>query len=96
MEGAVGHQGGVVQCAKGGFETYLAPVLATERLPDSFWAVTSHAMSELARPRTGLSVAAMAFCFFHIKVRVAGRTAEEMMTPTVSLVRSGRFLPKRL
>jgi len=71
--------------------TYLAPVLATERLPDSFLAVTSQAIRELARPRTGLRVAAIAFCFFHISVRVAGRTAEEMMTPTVRDVRCMRF-----
>lgn len=69
---------------EGGKElTYLAPVLATEMLPDSFLAVTSQAIRELARPRTGLRAAAMAFCFFHIRVRVAGRTAEEMMTPTI-------------
>lgn len=59
------------------------PVLAMERLPDCFLAVTSHAMRELARPRIGDRVAAIMFCLFHISVRVAGRTAEEIITPII-------------
>lgn len=56
-------------------------MLLTERLPDCFLAVTSQAISELARPRMGERVAAMVFCLLHIRVRVAGRTAELMITP---------------
>ena len=61
--------------------TYLLPVLATERLPYSFLAVTSQVVREQIRPRTGVSVAAIIFCFFHIRVRVAGSTAELIITP---------------
>ena len=64
-----------------GYDTYLLPVLATERLPYSFFAVTSHAIKEQASPRTGESAAAAKFCLFHISVNVAGSTAEEIMTP---------------
>ena len=38
-------------------------------------------MREHARPRKGVNVAAIMFCLLHIKVSVAGKTAEEMMTP---------------
>ena len=64
-------------------ETYLLPVLSTERLPYCFLAVTSQAMRELMRPRIGDRVAAMVFCLLHIRVRVAGRTAELMITPII-------------
>ena len=62
---------------------YLLPVLSTLRLPNCLFAVTSQAIRELARPRIGERVAAMVFCLDHISVRVAGRTAEEMMTPII-------------
>ena len=64
-----------------GWNTYLLPVLATDRLPYSFLAVTSHAINEQASPRIGESAAAAKFCLFHISVNVAGNTAEEIMTP---------------
>ena len=59
----------------------LAPVESTEMLPNSFEAVTSHAMREQQSPSGGVRVAAHLFWPDHIKVRVAGSTAEEMMTP---------------
>ena len=62
---------------------YFAPVLATERVPYCFLAVTSQAIRAQARPSMGVRAAAARFCFFHIRVRVAGRTAEPMMTPWV-------------
>ena len=64
-------------------KTYLLPVLVTERLPYCFFAVTSQAIREQVRPRTGLRVAAIMFCLLHIRVSVAGRTAEEIMTPII-------------
>lgn len=63
--------------------TDLLPVLSTERLPYCFLAVTSQAIRELVRPRIGERVAAIMFCCFHIRVKAAGRTAEEMMTPII-------------
>lgn len=63
--------------------TYFLPVLSTERLPYCFLAVANQAIRELARPKMGESVAASIFCLPHIKVRVAGRTAEDMMTPII-------------
>ena len=62
---------------------YFAPVLATERLPPSFLAVTSQAIKEQDNPRMGARVAAILFCLLHIRVRTAGMTAEEMMTPII-------------
>ena len=62
-------------------KTYLLPVLATERFPVCFFAVTSQAVREQMRPRKGVKVAATVFCLLHIRERVAGRTADEMMTP---------------
>lgn len=64
-----------------GCNTYLLPVLATDKLPYSFFAVTSHAINEQASPRIGESAAATRFCLFHISVNVAGSTADEIMTP---------------
>ena len=59
-----------------------APDVATEMTPSlSLEVVTSHAVILHARPRIGERVAAMRFWPFHIRVRVAGKTAEEMMTP---------------
>jgi hypothetical protein len=59
-----------------------APEVATEMTPLlSFEVVTNQAVRLQARPRIGLSVAAQKFWPFHIKVNVAGSTAEEMMTP---------------
>lgn len=59
----------------------MAPVLATDRLPPCFFAVTSQAIREHTRPKMGERVAAARFCLLHIRVRVAGTTADEMMTP---------------
>ncbi len=59
----------------------LAPVLLTERSPPSFFAVTSHAISEQTNPRGGLKVAACQLNPDHMRVKVAGITADEMMTP---------------
>ena len=42
--------------------TYLLPVLATERFPYCFFAVTSQAIKEHARPSTGDKAAAARFC----------------------------------
>ena len=42
----------------------LAPVLSTDRLPPSFFAVTSQAMREQVSPRIGLRVAAIIFSVF--------------------------------
>ncbi len=61
--------------------THLDPVLATLRSPNSLFAVTSQAIKAHAKPRIGLSVAAIIFCLLHIRVKVIGRTADEMMTP---------------
>ncbi len=66
---------------RGNGETCLLPVLSTERLPDCFLAVTSQAIRELMRPRIGERVAAIMFCCFHMRVRAAGRTADEIITP---------------
>jgi hypothetical protein len=60
----------------------LAPLVATVITPSfSFDVVTSHAMILQQRPKIGDRVAAHLFWPFHISVRVAGSTAEEMMTP---------------
>lgn len=59
----------------------LAPVHVTESSPHSFLAVTSHAMSEQTKPRGGLKVAACQLKPDHMSVKVAGTTAEEIMTP---------------
>ena len=64
-----------------GVTTYFAPVLATDRSPPCFFAVTSQAINEQTRPRIGESAAAARFCLLHIKVSVAGTTAEDMITP---------------
>ncbi len=56
-------------------------MLSTVRLPFCFLAVTSQVIKELMRPRMGERVAAIVFCCFHIRVRAAGRTAEDIMTP---------------
>ncbi len=40
-------------------------------------------MRELTRPRIGERVAAIVFCLLHISVRVAGMTAELIMTPII-------------
>jgi hypothetical protein len=60
----------------------LAPDVATEITPSfSLDVVTNQAVRLHMRPKMGLSVAAILFWPFHINVRVAGRTAEEMITP---------------
>jgi len=60
----------------------LAPDVSTEMTPSlSFEVVTSHAVKLQQRPRMGLKVAAQKFWPFHIKVNVAGSTAELMITP---------------
>lgn len=61
----------------------LAPVLSTVRSPPSFFAVTSQAMREQTNPRGGLKVAACQLRPDHMRVRVAGITAEEMITPII-------------
>lgn len=61
----------------------LPPVLSTERLPDSLLAVTSQAIREQTRPRIGDKVAATMFCPDQRRVRAAGKTAEDMMTPII-------------
>ena len=61
--------------------TYFAPVLSTDNDPPCFLAVTSHAIREHMRPRMGERAAAARFCLLHIRVKLAGSTAEEMMTP---------------
>jgi hypothetical protein len=68
-----------VACWSG--KTYFAPVVATVRTPPSFLAVTSQAIREQAKPRTGVKVAAAQLCLLHISVKLAGSTAEEIMTP---------------
>ena len=67
------------------WRAYFAPVLATDREPPCLFAVTSQAMREHARPKTGEMVAAARFCLLHIKVNVAGTTADEIITPCHSL-----------
>ena len=62
----------------------LEPVHATSMEPQVLLAVTSQAMRATQRPRGGVSVAAHLLCPAHIKVRVAGMTAEEMMTPIMT------------
>jgi hypothetical protein len=60
----------------------LAPDVSTVMTPSlSFEVAMSQAGILQQSPRTGERVAAHLFWPFHIKVRVAGRTAEEMMTP---------------
>jgi hypothetical protein len=60
----------------------LAPDVATLITPSlSLEVVTNQAVRLQMRPRMGLRVAAQKFWPFHIRVNVAGRTAEEMMTP---------------
>jgi hypothetical protein len=61
----------------------LAPKLSTLRVPLRLWAVASHAINEQASPRGGLSMAAHLFCLLHSRVRAAGRTADETMTPII-------------
>jgi hypothetical protein len=60
----------------------LAPDVSTLMTPLlSFEVVTNQAVRLHASPRIGLSVAAQKFWPFHIKVSVAGKTADEIMTP---------------
>jgi hypothetical protein len=61
----------------------LAYVEATERLPLSLFAVTNHAVREQNSPKIGVAVAATTFCRFHMRVRVAGMTAEDTITPII-------------
>lgn len=65
----------------GNGSTYFAPVLSTDRSPPCFLAVTSHAINEQIRPKMGERAAAARFCLLHIKVKQAGITADEMITP---------------
>jgi len=62
-------------------KAYFALVLSTVRTPLSFLAVTSQAVKEQAKPRIGVKVAAAQLCLLHISVKLAGSTAEEIMTP---------------
>lgn len=60
----------------------LAPEVATVMTPSfSLEVVTSQAVILQHNPRTGERVAAHLFWPFHMRVRVAGRTADEIMTP---------------
>ena len=61
--------------------TYLEPVHSTFRLLQVDLAVTNQAMRATISPSTGDRAAATQFWSFHIKVRVAGSTADEMMQP---------------
>ncbi len=61
--------------------TYLDPVQSTSNPPQVRLAVTSQAMRATASPRGGDKAAAIQFWSFHIKVKVAGSTADEMMQP---------------
>jgi len=58
-----------------------APVLSTLRLPNCFFAVTSQAIKLVARPRTGDKVAASMFWRLQSRVREAGSTADDTITP---------------
>lgn len=60
----------------------LAPEVSTVMTPSlSLAVVTSQVVMLQHNPRTGERVAAHLFWPFHIRVRVAGRTADEIMTP---------------
>lgn len=60
----------------------LAPEVATVMTPSfSLEVVTSQAVMLQHNPRMGERVAAHLFWPFHMRVRVAGRTADEIMTP---------------
>lgn len=62
----------------------LEPVQVTSSFPHVLEAVTSQAMRAHAKPRGGVRVAAHLFWPFHIIVRVAGMTAEEIITPIIT------------
>src|SRR5271154_5640994 len=66
-----------------GVSAYLEPVESTLKLPNCFFAVTNQAMSATKRPRTGEPAAAIQFWPDHIRVKVAGKTAAEMITPII-------------
>lgn len=59
------------------------PVQSTSREWHSFLAVTSQAMRAQMRPSGGVRVAAHLLWPAHIIVRVAGMTAEEIITPII-------------
>lgn len=61
--------------------TYLDPVQSTFNAPQVCLAVTSQATRATASPSGGDRAAATQFWSFHIKVKVAGSTADEMMQP---------------
>jgi hypothetical protein len=61
--------------------SYFAPVLSTLRLPNCFFAVTSQAIKLVARPRTGDNAAAIMFWWLQSRVKEAGSTAEDTITP---------------
>ena len=63
--------------------TYLDPVQSTFNAPQVLLAVTNQAMRATAKPRGGDIAAACQFWSFHINVKVAGRTALEMMHPII-------------
>jgi len=62
----------------------LEPVQSTSSFPQVFLAVTSQVMTAQARPRGGVRVAAHLFWPAHIRVRVAGMTADEIITPIIT------------
>jgi len=59
----------------------LEPVELTERVPYCCFEVTSQAIREQVRASGGVKVAAAQDCRVLIRVREAGRTAPEIMTP---------------
>ena len=61
--------------------THLDPVQSTSNVPQVCLAVTSQATRATASPSGGDRAAATQFWSFHIKVKVAGSTADEMMQP---------------
>jgi hypothetical protein len=61
----------------------LAPKLSTLNEPPSLEAVTIQVIKEQTRPSGGLSIAAHLFCLVHMSVKVAGSTADEIITPII-------------
>jgi hypothetical protein len=62
----------------------LEPVHTTSREWQVLEAVTSQAIKATTRPRGGVRVAAHLLWPAHMRVRVAGITAEEIMTPIIT------------
>jgi hypothetical protein len=56
-------------------------VVATLIAPPSRLAVTSHVVREQVKPRIGVIVAAAQLCLLQKTVKLAGKTADEIITP---------------